>query len=60
MLIFHVIKADSKIFFNWSIHLVASLLHKFTLISIMHYNDYTLLINYISNQFGHHINYYNL
>lgn len=36
---FHAIKAGPKIVFNWSIHLVASLLHEFNfLISVMDYD----------------------
>lgn len=41
MLIFHATKACSKIFFNWSVRLVASLLQEFNfLISVMNYNDF--------------------
>lgn len=55
---FHAIKAGPKVFFNWSIHLVASLLHEFNfLISVMDYDFCTILVNRLSNQYGHHMNY---
>lgn len=39
LIFFHAIKAGPKIVFNWSIHLVASLLHEFNfLISVMDYD----------------------